>query len=216
MQIEIVRTYPLSELISRLRGLTMLQDRNAFPYKDAKINATNTVLAEVLSPCQLYVLASEYEKVHRLRHFMLIQHGIDILQLGKTMVGGVGGERQEALGFVEYRVDGGETITILPPIIEHSLEVDNRKCLLINDGMHRCYLSLVSRITPHVIVVDDVPKELPYYAWPLPGGWRDVKIVHDISEIPLKKFHRVPHPAYKALYRDFNSVFQNVGGPRGK
>lgn len=214
MLIDIVSVHPVSELIAKLRDVRMLQNKEAKPYADADIKGISSLQPEVMSPCQCYVLQSEYQKIHNLRYHMLKQHDLDILHFSHMPVS-VDDKKPESLGFIVYRVDGGEPITLLPPIIEKSIEGDNTDHLLINDGMHRCYLGWVSRSKIDVIVVAGVPKDYPYYAWPLRGGWRDVQMVSDISQVPVKKYHRVPEPHYKALYRDFNSAFLNVGGPRG-
>jgi len=58
-----------------------------------------------------------------------------------------------------------------------------------------------------------VPREYPYYAFPLVNGWNDVEIVQDLPPGYVKKWHRIKN--YKTLYRDFNTGFRNVGGPRG-
>ena len=40
-----------------------------------------------------------------------------------------------------------------------------------------------------------------------------LQIMQDLPEGYIKKWHRIKN--YKSLYRDFNTGFQNVGGPRG-
>jgi len=233
-KINVISIHPLSELIQKIKNVRMLTDTEAQPYKDAEIKGISTLVAEQLSPCQLYVLVDEYKKVHKLRHLMLDQHGIDILRLGHSFLSGIqpinvddilnsdddvdlAGQGKQPVGYVVFSVDDDPTpITILPPIIETSFEADNIDRLIINDGMHRCYLARVIGLKPDVIVVKNVSKKHPYYAYPLPGGWNDVALVSDLSNVPLKKFHRLPEPLYKSMYRDFNSAFENVGGPRGK
>ncbi len=65
---------------------------------------------------------------------------------------------------------------------------------------------------PEVLLVRGIPKTLPYYAFPLPGGWDKVEELDALPAGYLKKWHRIAN--YHALYRNFNSAFSNVGGPR--
>lgn len=228
MKILDVRYYNTKELVSRLRQVTMLQDREAFPYKEANIQVTK-VSPHDLAPAQLYVLRSEFDKVRDLR-WSLQAKGVDILKMTESYVrDGVlvsaDSDRAEQLGFVEFQIEHTtlstdigvlndpvkQWITVLPPIIEVSKEEDGSVANIINDGMHRCFTALISRILPHVVRIENVPKKWPYYAFPLVGGWKDVQVVDKLGI--LKKYHRIEN--YKTLYRDFNSAFTNVGGPRG-
>ena len=219
MKISDAKFFSQRELVMRLKTVTMLQDKEAHPYKDANIQTTD-INTDQLSPAQLYVLKSEFEKVRALRWAMQEAFNVDILRMadtriaqGKIIPAALGTDNTESLGYVEFVVDNGETITILPPIIEAWKEADKSSHLIINDGMHRCYLARASRIVPAVVRIDGIPPKYPYYAFPLAGGWSDVSMVIKLLDSQLKKFHRVAE--YKKLYRDFNSAFTNVGGPRG-
>jgi hypothetical protein len=69
-----------------------------------------------------------------------------------------------------------------------------------------------------VVLVEDLPPQCPYYAYPIPGAapWDQVAVIEG-DKVPagiIKKWHRTSDN--KRLYRDFNSAFQNVGGPRGQ
>ena len=96
---------------------------------------------------------------------------------------------------------------------KQSGEADGSVVKILNDGMHRVYLARMERSPIQVVYVRKVPRECPYYAFPLVNGWNDVEIVQDLPEGYIKKWHRIKD--YKSLYRDFNTGFQNVGGPRG-
>ena len=221
MNIVAVRFYTQHDLVAKLRKVTMLHDKATFPYKNADIQVTDIAIAQ-LAPTQLYVLRAEFEKVRDLR-WALLKHGLDMLRLGEARIidgrlseqAGVG----QPLGFVEFDlqidVDQVQTLTLLPPVVEVQEEADRSRHNLINDGMHRCYLARVSRVIPAVVRIEGIPKDLPYYAFPTPGGWIDVQMVETIGAKLIKKHHRFPHPEYKRYYRDFNSAFTNVGGPRG-
>lgn len=186
------------ELVERLRCVTMLQDPGAFPYKDTAI-AIKSVHTDGIWPAQRYVLQSEFEKVRDLR-WALLQHGYDLFELP---------------GYVTIYLEGKDDfpIDLLPPMVEESYEGTGVSVPLLNDGMHRVFLARTCWQKIKCVLVRGVPKEYPYYAYPLVDGWNGVEIVDSIPEGYIKKFHRIPDN--KKLYRNFNSAFQNVGGPRG-
>lgn len=207
MKITSIKTYSVEELHKRLRNVTMLNDPEVKPYENAMIYNTYMPTCR-MAPAQLYVLKSEFEKVRDLRWSLLSAANIDILQFGNGL--------NETVGFVEILTDSfDEMITVLPPIIEVSKEDNGEVVNIINDGMHRCFLARSSMITPTVVRIDGVPKHLPYYAYPLAGGWSSVEMVSSLEALQLKKYHRFPNGTYQKYYRNFNSAFVNVGGPRG-
>lgn len=221
MKIVNTRFFSTRELMARLRKVTMLKDRSVLPYANADITVTD-IHTDQLAPAQLYTLRGEFEKVRALRWALLEHCGVDILRLSDTKIRDgtivpTGSDRIEPVGFVEFALEGKpeETITILPPIVESSVEADRSQVNIINDGMHRCFVARVSLVVPAVVKISKIPIGLPYYAFPLPNGWRDVTMVDRIDKGFLKKYHRFPDGIYQKYYRDFNSAFVNVGGPRG-
>jgi len=98
--------------------------------------------------------------------------------------------------------------------VEMQTEASGETHDLINDGMHRCFLAWMEYVNPIVVEIGGVRTDCPYYAYPVRGGFESVQIVDAIPEGFIKKWHRIRD--YKTLYRDFNSAFQNVGGPRGR
>jgi hypothetical protein len=196
MKIIGVQRFPEEELIERLRRVTMLKDPERTIYERAFISLER-ISATHLSPPQNYILREELKKVRQLK-WSLAEHGVDLFALG---------------GFVRLTVEGfDEPVDLLPPVVEESLEKDGSVHLIINDGMHRVYMALREWVIPEVIFVRGIPKSLPYYAFPLPGSWGKVEERDDLPPGYLKKWHRTEN--YHALYRNFNSAFLNVGGPR--
>lgn len=191
--------HSVDELISKLKKISMLTRPNIYPYKEAYISLER-IRVEYLCPTQYYILRSELEKIRQLR-WKLLAKGIDIFDLN---------------GYITLVLEDGYLFDLLPPIVEESFEGDGSMVLIINDGMHRLFLAYQEWIIPKVVYVRGVPKNLPYYAYPLRKGWEDVKIYDDKKEELgiLKKFHRIENN--KDLYRNFNSVFTNVSAPRGK
>jgi len=202
MEITKVEHFGVDELMKRLRKVTMLEDRKTLPYRDAFISLEN-ISTDDLYPAQRYVLIDELEKV-RLLKWRLEEHGYDLFNLN---------------GFVRIKLKGvSEPIDVLPPVVEEYIERNGRIVHIINDGMHRAYAAYLEWVVPQVIYVRGLPKELPYYSYPIPQqDWRAIEMIENKDAIPhhfVKKWHRTEHN--KRLYRDFNSAFTNVGGPRGK
>lgn len=196
MKILAVERFPEKELIERLRGVTMLKAPDVEIYRNALISLESVAVA-YLSPPQNYILRSELKKVRELK-WELAEHEVDIFALD---------------GFVRLTVDGfPEPVDLLPPVVEESIERDGSIHFVVNDGMHRVYMALREWVVPQVVLVRGIPKHLPYYAYPVPGGWDRIEERDDLPPGYLKKWHRIAN--YHALYRNFNSTFCNVGGPR--
>lgn len=214
MKIKNITVYSWAELLRRLQAVCLMGS-DYRPYTTATISLTS-IDTHLVSPCQRYVLLAELLKVRDLR-WAVAEHGIDILamtsELGEVspIVTVATPDAQTKPAFLVVELDDGARHTVLPPVIEVSLEANGKRHNLINDGMHRLYLARQSAIIPHVILIKNASK--PYYAYPLADGWGDVEIIDKIGKNYLKKFHRIAN--YKSLYRDFSSTFEGVGGPRG-
>lgn len=197
MDIKRVERHSIDELMTNMRKVAMLTHPGDLPYKDARISLDERHTNEI-APAQRYVLTQEILKVRDLQ-WSLGEHDVDLFKLD---------------GYVTIWLEGyDDPIDVLPPVVEESEEADGSTVEILNDGMHRVYLARMERSPIQVVYVDSVPKEYPYYAFPLVNGWNDVEIVSELPEGYIKKWHRIKN--YKSLYRDFNSGFQNVGGPRG-
>lgn len=196
MEITDAKYISSEEIIEKLRNVTMLKDNTNFVYKDAHISFIK-INPLSLSPCQFYILKSALESKIALRHSIINCLGRDI---------------NNHPGGWEFTVAGEPAPrTIIPPIVEESLERDHRIYQLINDGMHRIYNALLMKDEIVIIYIRGASE--PYYAYPLPNGWKDVKIVSEISSNVVKKIHRIEDN--KKLYRNFDSVFINCSQPRG-
>ncbi|MDR1487893.1 MAG: hypothetical protein LBT62_07900 [Deltaproteobacteria bacterium] len=197
-----VLPHDVFELENKLREVAMLKDASVRPYAQAKI-VLKTMPYEEFRPAQRYVLSDNLAKVQHL-NWELSAHGYDLLNLS---------------GYLTVYTDkSDEPIDLLPPIIEGQLEANGLFVNVINDGMHRLYVGRQEWKLPKVVHIVDVPRQYPYYAYPIPGAapWDEVTILPG-DVIPaglIKKFHRISDN--KRLYRDFNSAFLNVGGPRGQ
>ncbi|MGB6064289.1 MAG: hypothetical protein WBG50_05750 [Desulfomonilaceae bacterium] len=196
MKIVGVEKFSENQLTERLREVSMLKAPEVKVYSRAFISLERLSPAS-LSPPQNYILREELKKVRELK-WSLEEHGVDLFTLD---------------GFVRLIFEGyDEPIDLLPPIVEESIEKDGTVHFIINDGMHRVYMALREWVIPQVVLIRGIPKDLPYYAYPIPGGWQKVEERDDLPAGFLKKWHRFPN--YHAFYRNFNSAFRNVGGPR--
>jgi hypothetical protein len=192
-----VEQHPVEELIANLRRVSMLTRPDVYPYSNAGVIDTIVLSTDDIAPAQRYVLKDEFEKVRDLR-WALKEHDVDLFKLG---------------GYVTIWVEGfDEPIDVLPPVVEESKEANGLTVSVLNDGMHRVYLARTCWSPIEVVRIMGIPDEFPYYAYPLVDGWRDVEIIDELKKGMLKKFHRTPNN--KELYRNFDSAFNNVGGPR--
>lgn len=196
MKITRIEKFSEKELIEKLKNVTMLKAPQTKVYTNTLISLEK-LRPEFLAPPQNYILKQELKKVRELK-WTLEKHDINIFELK---------------GFLRIFFDSvEEPVDLLPPIIEESIESDGSLHLIINDGMHRVYMALREWVIPEVALIRGIPKNLPYYAFPVPGGWNSVEEREDLPPDYLKKWHRISD--YHSLYRNFNSAFKNVGGPR--
>ncbi len=201
MQIVEVQRHGAEELLARMRRVPLLEQPEVFVFQEALISL-EVIHTRCLAPPQNYIWLAELRKVQELR-WSLQEHGVDMFRLD---------------GFVTYTVaaaDGSRmTYDLYPPVVEESFEADGTVALIINDGMHRVYLARLEWVMPQVVYVRGIPKAYPYYAFPRPQGWEGVDLLADNPDKNryLKKGHRIRRN--KSLYRNFQAVFQNVGGSR--
>jgi hypothetical protein len=184
------------ELFTRLRKVSMLTAPDIFPYAGAKFEIKRAPLHDI-DPAQRYVLRENLERARDLK-IALLERGVDIFDIRGY--------------FTMYLEGHDEPVDLLPPIAE---VCDSG--LILNDGMHRCYMAYLEGAIPRCVIIRDVPKHLPYYAHAIPGKdkWSIPQIVEGTSDVILKKWHRTNPVDAKKLYRNFDSAFNNVGGPRG-
>ena len=198
IKIERVEVFNQDELLARIRQVTMLKDPDTRPYENAYISLEKISIQDLVPP-QRYVLRENILRIRKLK-WELEKHGIDIFQLN---------------GFVRIHLEGvEEPVDLMPPVIEESIEKNGRLVPIVCDGMHRVYVAYLEWVIPQVIYVRGIPKQLPYYAYPVPDeNWENIELRDDIPGTFIKKWHRIEDN--KQLYRNFNSTFVNVGGPRG-
>jgi thymidylate synthase len=192
LQILSVTRFDREELLAKLRDTPLRGFDHAHPYADATIELVPATDTDTLTPAQRYVLAPTVQKLLALRA-ALLAHGLDLFALDGGAV-------------IRTSEHPDEEIPVLPPIVEESREPDGRTVLLVNDGLHRVSAARSLGLPISVVLVRGVPAEYPYYAYALPGGWSEVAELLELPDEYQKKSYRLPEN-YKALFREFNTVF---------
>lgn len=188
---------PKNEFLGKLRQVRLKGFDRPLIYQDANLAFLGLADIGLLVPPQRYVLKGTVDLIIELdKAFTSL--GVDIFNL------------QGALLFWPEGADPerDSPIPFLPPIVEDSWEATGN-VFLINDGMHRVWTAkkLARPIT--VVLATNVPREYPYYAYPLPGGFEAVEELAELPDDYKKKNYRNPDN-YKALFRQFNEVFPGV------
>jgi len=185
-----------AELLSRLKRTRLRGFDQAEVYRDATLEVVEAD-PESLTPAQRYVLQEGVQAILDVAD-AFEPRGIDVFAL-----------RGALLFWPEGSDPDGPPIPFLPPVIEESIERDGKKILLINDGIHRVYAARKRGRKLNVVLARNVPVEYPYYAYALPEGWAQVDELAELQEGYQKKEYRNPEN-YKALFRDFNEIFEGV------
>lgn len=196
MKIAKYEVLPEAELLGRLKQTRLRGFEQAQVYRDASLEVAE-VDPNDLAPAQRYVLADGVRTILEIAD-AFAELGIDVFAL-----------RGALLFWPEGAEAGDPPIPFLPPVIEESAEPDGRTVLLINDGIHRVYAARKRGRRLNVVLARGVPAEYPYYAYALPAGWAQVEELAELSEGYQKKAYRNPEN-YKALFRDFNAVFEGI------
>lgn len=194
---------PEQELLDRLKKTRLRGFDGAEVYRDATLEITEVDTGE-LTPAQRYVLADGVDTILQIADAFAAKD-IDVFGLRGALLFWLEGSDP----------DTDAPIPFLPPVIEESTERDGSKVLLINDGIHRVYAARKRERPLNVVLARGVPAEFPYYAYALPEGWAQVEELAELEEGYQKKEYRNPDN-YKALFRDFNAIFEGVQKQRPK
>jgi len=197
MQIIKYNLLPEVDLLKRLQRTRLRGFDRAEVYRDATLEIIETDPA-TLTPAQRYVLQDGVQAILNVAD-AFEPLGIDIFALRGALLFWPHGSDP----------DNDPAIPFLPPVIEESIERDGTKVLLINDGIHRVYAARKRGRKINVVLARNVPAEYPYYAYALPEGWAQVDELQELQEGYQKKEYRNPEN-YKALFRDFNEIFEGV------
>lgn len=195
MRILSIEPFTAERLLAAVRQTRLRGFDGAQPYLKASLELVPAVSPDILAPAQNYVLTPGIARIMELRT-ALLSEGVDIFALD----GGL---------YVTTSEDRHERIPVIPPMVEESVERDDRTVLLVNDGMHRIFAARLLGLPISVVVARGVPTQYPYYAYALDGGWPRVTQLAELPDGHQKKEYRQP-TNYKALFRDFNALFPGV------
>lgn len=195
MKITHLKKYSPEQMISKLKKVILLNSEKTgkpiYVYKNAKIELIEVKIKD-LFPLQTYQLVRSNQLVYNLYDIFQKKYKHDILNMD---------------GYVTYN-SGGKRYALVPPIIEC---VANSKIII--DGLHRVLLAKkMKRKAITVIAIGNVPEKLFLPA--APNSWEELKVVEIAPESKHKRKWLVSPEKGYLYYRNFQSVFQNVGKPR--
>ena len=205
-KIKIIKKFGQDILFEKLRQVCLNKQPDILPYKDADFLNFKILPSDILFP-QNYVLEANLRNILDLWFDLKLQ-GIDMFNLD---------------GYIKIEVDDGEGDVIrrdvLPPIAELS-RIDGN-IVLLNDGMHRLFLPWWfsgNCKNLYIVVIKNTNPDYPYYALPFDGSLNNVQVIPGAIKPDGfdGKVYRLPDKEYKKLFRDFNSVFENVTFSRRK
>ncbi|HEY2844764.1 MAG TPA: hypothetical protein VGJ09_13980 [Bryobacteraceae bacterium] len=197
MQITKYELLSEAETLGRLKKTRLRGFERAEVYRDAALEIVEAD-PQSLTPAQRYVLQEGVQAILDVAD-AFAPMGIDIFALRGALLFWPQGS--------DPAVD--PPIPFLPPVIEESVERDGSTVLLINDGIHRVYAARKRGRKLNVVVARNVPPQYPYYAYALKEGWAQVDELAELQEGYQKKEYRNPEN-YKALFRDFNEIFEGI------
>lgn len=195
MNITHLKRYAKDKLIKRLKKVILLNsDKNKKPvfiYKDSEIELKPVKIKDLL-PLQLYELTSSTKLINNLHENFSKKYKENILEMN---------------GYFTYR-SGDKKYALIPPIIE-----DVRGQKVVIDGMHRILLAKkLGREIIVVVVIKNIPQKLILPV--APNKWEELKVVSIAPENKDKRKWLIPSEEGYLYYRNFQSVFENVGKPR--
>lgn len=200
MNINNLKKYTKQHLIDKLKKVILLNSEKGgkpvFVYKNAKIELKEVKIEDLL-PLQLYQLISSNKLVRNLYKIFKKKYKDDIFNMD---------------GYFTYTADD-KRYTFVPPIIEY-VEGSKRKIQkIIIDGLHRILLAKkLKRKVVTAVIIENIPQKLILPV--VPNSWEELKIVKIAPESKCKRKWLVPPEKGYLYYRNFQSVFQNVGKPR--
>jgi hypothetical protein len=193
-----VSEFSRDQLFTRLRRVQLRGFEGAHPYAQAQLELIHGLDPNRAVPAQNYVLREGVQFILELRSHL------------------------KGWNIDPFALEGGVTFlasedplprTLIPPIIEESIEDGQRTVWLVADGMHRMYAARSLGLPISVVLVKGA--SFPYYAFPIADGWEGVQELEQLPTVHQKKIYRLP-TNYKALFRDFNSPFPNVQTRRAR
>lgn len=201
MDIKQYKLLEKTELLHRIKETQLKGFDNARVYENSSIDLIRNVNPNDLVPSQRYVLKNGCDTIEDIYNTFK-NRDINVFAL-------------EGILMFTPNNDKDENIPFIPPVIEESIEPNGKIVWLINDGIHRVFTARKLGLPINIILVRNVPKEYPYYAYALENGWDDVEELVELPDTYQKKTYRDPDN-YKSLFRQFNVQFPGIQADRKK
>lgn len=200
MNINHLKKYTKEQMVSKLKKVILLNSEKRgepiYVYKKAKLELREIGIKD-LFPLQLYQLTSSSKLVSNLFKNFKKKYKLDILNMD---------------GYFTYTSDN-KRYALVPPIIECVEDSNGKIKKIIIDGLHRILLARkLKRKTVTVVIIENIPQKLILPA--APNSWEELKVVKNAPESKYKRKWLVPPEKGYLYYRNFQSVFQNIGKPR--
>lgn len=199
MNISHLKKYPKEHLIDKLKKVILLNSEKMgkpiFVYKNAKIVLRKIKIKDLL-PLQLYQLMSSNQLVWNLYEIFQKKYKADIFNMD---------------GYFTYASEG-KKYAFVPPVIEHVKTPTGKMEKIIIDGLHRILLAKkLKKEEVAVVVVENIPEKLILPV--VPNSWEEIKVMKIAPESKYRRKWLIPPEKGYLYYRNFQSVFQNVGKP---
>jgi hypothetical protein len=200
MKIKDYKIHSEKELIKKLRKVILLNSEKTgkpiFVYKNTSIELKE-IKTKDLVPLQLYQLKSTNRLVWNLHKIFQKKYKEDIFNMD---------------GYYTYESEN-KKYAFIPPIIESVVNSKGKKQNVVIDGLHRMLLAKkLKKKTAKVVIVKNIPQKLILPA--VPNAWEEMEIVEVVPKSEYKRKWLVSPEKGYLYYRNFQSVFQNVGQPR--
>ncbi len=200
MNLTNLRKYTKMQLIDKLRKVILLNSEKSgnpiYVYKDALIDLREIKVRDLV-PLQLYQLRSSNQLVSSLYKTFQKKYSEDIFNMG---------------GYYTYEADS-KKYAFIPPIVEYVENSKGETQSVVIDGLHRILLAKeLKKETISVVIIENIPQELILPV--VPNRWEEMALVETAPKNENKRKWLVPPEEGYLYYRNFQSVFQNIGKPR--
>lgn len=200
MELGINRIISLDEMGEMMQSLSLTKHPEIKPYKDADIQR-RLVSTNEFAPASFYALRSHLEWMRTFQE-ELKRIGIDFLALKY---------QGESVGGIEFSYNKGEGAIIEARIVPPVIELPPENVWALVDGLHRSFLAREQDAELATTWVSGASSQYPFYAYPNPNGWDDVKVWDVVPPTDQKKLYRnLPDQGlvYSDLYRNIPGTSQ--------
>lgn len=199
MNITHLKKHTKQNTINKFKKVILLNSEKKgkpiFVYENAKIELRKIKIKDLL-PLQLYQLKSSSQLVQNLYKIFQKKYKADIFNMD---------------GYFTY-ISDDKRYELVPPIVENVKNQKGEMEKIIIDGLHRILLAKkLKKEEIVVVVVENIPEKLILPV--APNSWEEIKVMKIAPESKYRRNWLIPPDKGYLYYRNFQSVFQNVGQP---